>query len=265
MDHINFLYSLAGAFVGLLVGLTGVGGGSLMAPVLIILFGFSPAVAVGTDLWFACLTKTVGGVVHHHVGSPDWKTVVRLAAGSLPAAVVTLWWLATYHHGHLESKVLMDLLGVALLVTAGVMLFRNRIVRPLRRAHVALEHTMRKVRFSQIVMTVLGGAIVGALVTLTSVGAGALIAVMLALIYPLRLDAKSIVGTDIIHAIPLTFVAALGHSWLGNVDGWLLGSLLIGSIPGIVIGSLVAGKVNDNFVRYALAAMLVISAVKMIA
>jgi uncharacterized membrane protein YfcA len=263
MDHLNLAYSLAGAFVGILVGLTGVGGGSLMAPILIVL-GINPAVAVGTDLWFACLTKTAGGIVHHHIGSPDWKTVVRLCAGSLPAAVVTLWWLAKYHHGHLESKVLMDLLGGALLITAALMLFRNRIVRPLRRAHVALEHTMLKIRFSQILMTVLGGAIVGALVTVTSVGAGALIAVMLALIYPLRLDAKSIVGTDIIHAIPLTFVAALGHSWLGNVNGWLLGSLLIGSIPGIVLGSMTAGKVNDNFVRYALAAMLVISAIKML-
>lgn len=263
MDHLNLAYSLAGAFVGVLVGLTGVGGGSLMAPILIVL-GINPAVAVGTDLWFACLTKTAGGIVHHHVGSPDWKTVIRLAAGSLPAAVVTLWWLAVYHHGHLESKVLMDLLGAALLVTAALMLFRTKIVRPLRRAHVALEQTMRRVRFSQIAMTVIGGAVVGALVTVTSVGAGALIAVMLALIYPLRLDAKSIVGTDIIHAIPLTLVAALGHSWLGNVDGWLLGSLLIGSIPGIILGSLTAGKVNDNLVRYALAAMLVVSAVKML-
>jgi uncharacterized membrane protein YfcA len=263
LDHLNLAYSLAGAFVGVLVGLTGVGGGSLMAPILIVL-GINPAVAVGTDLWFACLTKTAGGIVHHHIGSPHWKTVVRLAAGSVPAAIVTLWWLATYHHGHLESKVLMDLLGVALLITAALMLFRNRIVRPLRRAHVALEQTVRKVRFGQIVMTVMGGAIVGVLVTLTSVGAGALIAVMLALIYPLRLDAKSIVGTDIIHAVPLTLVAALGHSWLGNVNGWLLGSLLIGSIPGIILGSLTTGKVNDNFVRYALAAMLVVSAIKML-
>ncbi len=264
MDHLKLVYSLAGAFVGFMVGLTGVGGGSLMAPVLILL-GFSPAVAVGTDLWFACLTKTVGGIVHHHIGSPDWKTVVRLAAGSLPAAIATLWWLSSYHHGHLESKVVMDLLGLALLVTAGLMLFRNRIVRPLRLAHLAIEHTMRRVRFSQVVMTVLGGAVVGALVTLTSVGAGALIAVMLALVYPLRLDAKAIVGTDIIHAIPLTLVAALGHSWLGNVDGWLLASLLIGSIPGIVFGSLIATKVNDNLVRYALSAMLLVSAIKLLA
>lgn len=264
MDHLVLAYSLAGGFVGFLVGLTGVGGGSLMAPLLILL-GFTPAVAVGTDLWFACLTKTAGGVVHHHLGSPDWKTVARLAAGSLPAAILTLWWLSAFHHGQLESKLVIDLLGGALLITAGLMLFRDRIVRPLRRAHVAIEQTVRRVRFGQIVMTVAGGAVVGALVTLTSVGAGALIAVMLALIYPLRLDAKTIVGTDIIHAIPLTLVAAIGHSWLGNVNGWLLVSLLIGSIPGIIVGSMTAGKVNDSLVRYALSAMLVISAIKMLA
>jgi uncharacterized membrane protein YfcA len=264
MDHLKLAYSLAGAFVGFLVGLTGVGGGSLMAPILILL-GFNPAVAIGTDLWFACLTKTVGGFVHHRIGSPDWKTIVRLAIGSLPAAVITLWWLATYQHGHLQSKILMDLLGVVLLITAALMVFKSRIVRPLRVAHLALEQRMRKARSSQIVLTILGGAIVGVLVTLTSVGAGALIAVMLALIYPLRLDAKSIVGTDIIHAIPLTLVAALGHSWLGNVNAWLLASLLIGSIPGIIVGSLIAGKVSDNLVRYALSAMLVVSAVKMLA
>jgi uncharacterized membrane protein YfcA len=110
-----------------------------------------------------------------------------------------------------------------------------------------------------------GGAVVGALVTLTSVGAGALVAVMLALVHPLRLNAKTIVGTDIIRAIPLTLVAALGHIWLGHVDAWLLASLLIGSIPGIVLGSLMTGKVDDNLVRYALATMLVVSAAKMIA
>jgi uncharacterized membrane protein YfcA len=263
MDHLKLAYSLAGAFVGFLVGLTGVGGGSLMAPILILL-GFNPAVAIGTDLWFACLTKTVGGFVHHRIGSPDWKTIVRLAIGSLPAAVITLWWLATYQHGHLQSKILMDLLGVVLLITAALMVFKSRIVRPLRVAHLALEQRMRKARSSQIVLTILGGAIVGVLVTLTSVGAGALIAVMLALIYPLRLDAKSIVGTDIIHAIPLTLVAAVGHSWLGNVNAWLLASLLIGSIPGIIFGSLIAGKVSDNLVRYALSAMLVFSGVKML-
>jgi len=260
----DLAYSLAGAFVGFLVGLTGVGGGSLMAPVLILLFGFSPAVAVGTDLWFACLTKTVGGLVHHRLGSPDWKIVARLAVGSLPAAVLTLVWLGMYHDGHLESRLLMKLLGAALLITAALLVFKPYITAPLRRMRAGLGSALVRMRGWQLLVTIVGGAAVGALVTLTSVGAGALVAVMLALIYPLRLGAKTIVGTDIIHAIPLTLVAAIGHSWLGNVDGWLLASLLLGSIPGIVLGSLATGKINDDLVRYALSAMLVVSAVKMI-
>lgn len=261
LTEINLAYSIAGVFVGSLVGLTGVGGGSLMAPILIIFFGFSPAVAVGTDLWFAAITKAVGGTIHHRIGSPDWQIVKRLALGSLPAAVVTLLWLGLFHQGKLESDLLMTLLGVALLLTAVLMLVKNRITAPLRKFHRQVsEQTLRR----QLIGTVAGGAAVGVLVTLTSVGAGALVAVLLALVYPLRLSAKTIVGTDIIHAVPLTLVAAIGHSWLGNVDLWLLISLLIGSVPGIILGSLAAGKVNDNWVRYALAGMLVVSAVKMI-
>lgn len=262
VEGINLGYSVAGAFVGFLVGLTGVGGGSLMAPILILMFGFNPAVAVGTDLWFAAITKTVGGGIHHRLGSPDWTIVKRLALGSIPAAVITLVWLGMLHQGRLEGDLLMTLLGGALLVTAVLMLAKTRLTAPLRKFHhVPDERTLRR----QLVATIAGGAAVGVLVTLTSVGAGALVAVLLALTYPLRLSAKTIVGTDIIHAVPLTLVAALGHSWLGNVDVWLLASLLIGSVPGIVAGSLVAGKVNDTLVRFALAAMLVVSGLKMIA
>jgi uncharacterized membrane protein YfcA len=258
----DFGYSLAGAFVGFLVGLTGVGGGSVMAPILILLFGFSPAVAIGTDLWFAAITKGAGGIIHHRLGSPDWKIVARLTIGSLPAAVLTLLWLANYHSGRLESDLLMKLLGAALLVTALLILAKRRIVRPLRQLRDRLGPRKND---HQFIATVAGAMAVGCLVTLTSVGAGALVAVMLALIYPLRMNAKSIVGTDIVHAIPLTLVAALGHSWLGNVDAWLLASLLLGSIPGIVVGSLVSGKISDNLVRLALSGMLLISALKMLA
>lgn len=261
MEAINLGYSVAGAFVGFLVGLTGVGGGSLMAPILILMFGFNPAVAVGTDLWFAAITKTVGGGIHHKLGSPDWAVVRRLAMGSIPAAVVTLVWLGMVHQGRLESDLLMTLLGGALLITAVLMLAKARLTAPLRKFHHLPDgRTQRR----QLVATIVGGAAVGVLVTLTSVGAGALVAVLLALTYPLRLSAKTIVGTDIIHAVPLTLVAAIGHSWLGNVDVWLLASLLIGSVPGIIAGSLVAGKVNDALVRYALAAMLVVTGVKMV-
>ena len=265
MAELELGYSLAGAFVGFLVGLTGVGGGSLMAPLLILLFGFSPAVAIGTDLWFAAITKTAGGLVHHRLGSPDWRIVGRLALGSLPAAVLTVLWLGHFHEGRLESNLLMLLLGGALLLTAVLMACKPWMHQPLRRLRQKLAPQLPRVRARQFALTVGGGLVAGALVTLTSVGAGALVAVMLAMLYPLRLDTKTIVGTDIIHAVPLTLVAAIGHSWLGNVDAWLLASLLLGSIPGIVAGSLVAGRIDENLVRYALAAMLAVSAVKMIA
>ena len=265
MAELELGYSLAGAFVGFLVGLTGVGGGSLMAPLLILLFGFSPAVAIGTDLWFAAITKTAGGLVHHRLGSPDWRIVGRLALGSLPAAVLTVLWLGHFHQGRLESNLLMLLLGGALLLTAVLMACKPWMHQPLRRLRQKLAPQLPRVRARQFALTVGGGPAVGVLVTPTPLGAGALVAVMLAMLYPLRLDTKTIVGTDIIHAVPLTLVAAIGHSWLGNVDAWLLASLLLGSIPGIVAGSLVAGRIDENLVRYALAAMLAVSAVKMIA
>lgn len=186
-----------------------------MAPILILLFGFSPAVAIGTDLWFAAITKTAGGFIHHRLGSPDWKIVGRLALGSLPAAALTLLWLAQYHSGKLESDLLMKLLGAALLVIAMLILARRRIVRPLRQLR---DRMGPRLRDHQFIATIAGAMVVGCLVTLTSVGAGALVAVMLALVYPLRMNARTIVGTDIVHAIPLTLVAAIGHSWLGNVD-----------------------------------------------
>lgn len=257
-------YSIAGAFVGFLVGLTGVGGGALMAPLLIMMFGFSPAVAVGTDLWFAAITKATGGLVHHRLGSTDWKIVRRLAIGSLPAAAITLLWLGVFHGGKLDSDILMKLLGAALLMTSVLILAKPRIQVPLRRLRARLEPSLPQMRTRQVALTVIGGIVVGCVVTLTSVGAGALVAVLLAMLYPLRLGTKAIVGTDIVHAVPLTLVAALGHSWFGNVDGWLLTSLLVGSIPGIALGSLATGKIDEKLVRYALSAMLLFSAIKMI-
>ena len=265
MVEFDFAYSLAGAFVGFLVGLTGVGGGSLMAPLLILLFGFSPAVAIGTDLWFAAITKTFGGIMHHRLGSADWRIVGRLALGSLPAAALTVLWLGHFHQGRLESELLMLLLGAALFLTAVLMLLKSKMNQPLRALRQRLTPQLPRVRAHQFALTIGGGLVVGVLVTLTSVGAGALVAVLLAILYPLRLGTRTIVGTDIIHAVPLTLVAAMGHSWLGNVDGWLLASLLVGSIPGVVAGSLVTGRIDENLVRSALAGMLLLSAAKMIA
>ncbi len=262
-ENINFDYSLAGAFVSFLVGLTGVGGGSLMSPILILVFGISPAMAVGTDLWFAAITKTIGGATHHRLQSVDWPVVRRLALGSLPAAVLTLLWLWLFQNGEIDDKPLKTMLGCALLLTSVMMVLKPRIQPALVKFRDRYTGNA-KVRLRQKIVIMAGGALVGVMVTLTSVGAGALVAVLLASAYPLRMGTKRIVGTDIVHAVPLTLVAGTGHAALGNFDGWLLASLLIGSIPGIVVGSLVAGKIPEDWVRYALAAMLVVSSLKML-
>lgn len=261
LGSIDLSYSLAGLLVSFLVGLTGVGGGSLMAPILVLGFGVNPALAVGTDLWFAAITKTIGGGMHHKLRSVDWYVVRRLALGSLPAAVITLLWLWLFQDGELDAGPLKKLLGAALLITSLMMLAKPRIQPALVKLRARLGDGMRT---RQRVMVVGGGAVIGALVTLTSVGAGALVAVLLATAYPMRLGTKKIVGTDIVHAVPLTLVAGSGHLLLGNVDGWLLASLLIGAIPGIVLGALASGKVRDEYVRYALVAALVASSFKLL-
>lgn len=257
----EWYYALPGALVGFLVGLTGVGGGSLMAPILILMLGFQPAVAVGTDLWFAAITKSVGGLVHHRIGSPNWKVAGLLAAGSVPAAILTLLWLGHAKGGKLEADFLMRLLGAALLLTALITPMKNSLRLPLVRLR---EQMGGAVRPMQLAVTVLGAALIGCLVTLTSVGAGALVAVMLMMLYPLRLGTKTVVGTDIVHAVPLALVAAIGHSMFGNVDWNLLGSLLLGSIPGIFLGSLATGRINEKWVRIALSVMLSITGAKLL-
>lgn len=255
-------YSLAGALVGFLVGMTGVGGGSLMAPILVLGFGFAPAMAIGTDLWFATLTKCVGGVVHRRFGSPDWRVIGRLALGSVPAAILTLGYLGFMQGGKLNSELLMKLLGAMLVITAIIVPIKHIIHAPVARVRELLGNNLRPAQWTA---TVAAGAVVGCLVTLTSIGAGALVAAVLMLLYPLRLNAKSLVGTDIVHAIPLALIAAIGHSWLGNVDWGLLGLLLIGSVPGVIAGSFAAGKVSETWVRLALAGMLAFSGIKMLA
>jgi hypothetical protein len=257
----DWLSALAGALVGILVGLTGVGGGSLMSPILILLFGVAPATAVGTDLWFAAITKTVGGTVHHRNDGADWPIVRWLALGSLPAAVLTLVWLWS-SGGHQEkSGLIVHLLGMMLVLTGLVTPFRSSIAR--RLSLVASDGTERHVRL-QPVLTVAAGVLLGVLVTLTSVGAGALGATMLLALYPVRLTMKKLVGTDIIHAVPLTLVGGIGHLLIGNVDLGLLGSLLVGSIPGIVAGSLLATRLPERFVRPALAVVLLAVGIKLL-
>ena len=257
----DFLHPLSGFLVGIMVGLTGVGGGSLMAPLMILLLGVAPATAIGTDLWFAAITKMVGGAVHHSQGHADWKIVKRLAMGSVPAALVTIWFLATSETHQVKNGLIVQLLGAILVLTALVTLFHKRISSAA--SHVDGEHIAY---YRQLLpaLTILAGAILGVVVTLTSIGAGALGATMLVMLYPLRLTPQKVVGTDIVHAVPLTIVAGLGHLWMGNVDFMLLGSLLVGSIPGIIIGSKLTKRVNAAALRWALAAMLLFSGVRLL-
>lgn len=242
----------------MLVGLTGVGGGSLMTPLLVLAFGFHPATAVGTDLLYASATKLVGTGVHGWRGTVDWKVVRRLATGSVPATLLTLGGLSyakvqAEDTGHLIAAVL----GVALILTGIATLFRGSIVE-------ALTGTFRGLGDRRIAMlTTLLGVVLGALVTLTSVGAGALGMTALLVLYP-RFPVAKLVGSDIAHAVPLTLIAGLGHWAIGSVDFGLLFSLLIGSVPGIIIGSLLASRAPDRVLTPILAITLALVGTKLI-
>lgn len=245
-----FYYICAGFVVGLLVGLTGVGGGSLMTPILLIFFNVKAAVAVGTDLLYASITKSVGIFAHGKLGNIDWIIVRLLAYGSIPASLLTLLYLKDLDiaSDHAVSSIKFWL-GIALLLTSVSVLFRNQLAKLSKTGHwINPQYTP--------VLTVILGIILGFLVTLTSVGAGALGVTALLILYP-KLSITRIVGTDVAHAVPLTLVAGLGHASLGTVDYSLLGTLLIGSIPGIWIGSHLSAKVAEHWVRALLALILV--------
>ena len=249
---IDWLYTLSGFFVGALVGLTGVGGGSLMTPILILLFGIHPATAVGTDLLYAAATKTGGTLVHGLNHTIDWRIVGRLAAGSVPMTAATLFVLSKFDlTGSGAASVITFTLGLALLATALSLIFRAKIAEffVARAGELSAGRTLT--------LTVLTGAILGVLVSITSVGAGALGVTALILLYP-KLPTARIVGSDIVHAVPLTLLAGIGHWMMGSIDTEILGSLLLGSIPGIVCGSLLAVRVPDLVLRLTLATVLLI-------
>lgn len=258
----DWMHTLAGFCVGLLVGLTGVGGAALMTPALVLLFGVAPATAVGTDLWFAALTKMVGGVVHSRNGAVDWQVLRRLCAGSLPAAVATLLFLHFTGMSKSGGGVLVSALGLTLMATAVAMVFQKRFHAVGRELRTRLPADFKR---AQPGLTVAAGAILGVLVSTTSIGAGALGSVMLLYLYPFRMRPAKLVGTDIVHAIPLAVVAGSGHLLMGNVDFALLGSLLAGSVPGILIGSLATARAPEVVLRRAIALVLMAVGAKMIA
>ncbi len=251
---IDPLYVASGFAVGLLVGMTGVGGGSLMTPLLILLFGVHPTTAVGTDLFYAAATKTGGSLIHGLGRSIHWPAVIRLASGSLPASVLTL--LAMWQLGldaQAQRTIVNLVLCFALFLTAISLVFRRAIMERYRRR---IERVSER---TSTILTVMTGAALGVLVSISSVGAGAVGVTILLLLYP-RLPMATVVGTDIAHAVPLTLVAGIGHWAIGAVDWALMSVLLIGSLPGILIGSYGALRVPETVLRVTLAAVLILVA-----
>ena len=254
----DLLAVLSGFGVGAIVGMTGVGGGSLMTPLLMGVFGLAPAVAIGTDLWFAAITKSGGSWVHHKLGHVDYRVTGLLLAGSLPATVLTI---AVMHFTGLPTSwagALTVALGVALLLTALAVAYRSFWTA----LGLRLESWLPEQR--RAALTVASGALLGVLVSLSSIGAGAIGATLLLLLYP-RLPAHRIVGTDIAHAVPLTLVAGIGHAMLGNVEWGLLTALLLGSLPGIWLGARLTKAMPDRLVRGVLCLALVSAGLKVLA
>ncbi|MCE1113880.1 MULTISPECIES: sulfite exporter TauE/SafE family protein [Pseudomonas] len=259
MDVGSFGFTIAGLVVGFIVGMTGVGGGSLMTPILL-WFGINPATAVGTDLLYAAITKASGVWVHGRNKNIDWKITGWLSLGSVPAAALTLWFLSTLHTDTSAlNAIIKQGLAVVLILTALAILFKSRL-QAFASKHAG-DHYHLSDRTLNI-LTVITGVVLGVMVTLTSIGAGALGTVALFLLYPF-LVTRRLVGTEIAHAVPLTLVAGLGHASMGNMDWSLLGYLLLGSLPGIYLGSHLTGRISDHVLRPCLAAMLLLIGYKL--
>jgi len=251
------IYAIAGFAVGMLVGMTGVGGGSLMTPVLILLFGMPPAVAVGTDLLHAAVTKTAGSLVNGFNQIIDWRVVRRLATGSIPMTIVTMSVLSALDINSAAARELINaVLTFALIVTAVTLLFRDRIVR----LSAGRLDVLRPRQAA--VLTVIVGGVLGTIVSISSVGAGAIGVICLVLLYP-KLPTARIVGSDIAHAVPLTLVAGIGHWFLGSVDLQVVMFLILGSVPGILVGSYAALRIPEFALRIVLAAALLVVATKL--
>jgi uncharacterized membrane protein YfcA len=249
--HLQSLYPIVGLVVGLVVGLTGVGGGSLMTPTLVFIFKIPVDIAVGTDLIFASLTKIFGVVAHSSRGNVNWKIVSRLAVGSLPASIATIFVMSQLKaHGKPLDHIILPVLGISLVVTAVAVILRKRILAAGGKMFELSEQTSN--RFATVV-----GVVLGVMVTLTSVGAGAIGVAALMLLYP-KIRGSEVVGSDLAHAIPLVTVAGLGHLQLGNIDYRLLLGLLLGSIPGIYIGSTLSSRLPEVMMRRILAGVLLV-------
>ena len=258
----DFSLALAGFAVGFIVGMTGVGGGSLMTPLLVLVFGVKPAVAVGTDLLYAAITKSAGVFVHHKNGAIQWPIVWLLLSGSLPASVVSILFIRRLDLAGVDyDRLIMTALSIALILTALFLLGRDKMRQISHNQNLAaLRRLAREYRKP---CTVLAGVLIGLLVTISSVGAGVIGAAFLFFLYP-RYRAIQIVATDIAHAIPVTFIAGLGHAHIGTVDYVLLVNMLAGSIPGIYLGSHCGAFLPERLMRPLLAGVLLLIGVKLV-
>jgi uncharacterized protein len=252
-------FVVSGFAVGLLVGMTGVGGGSLMTPLLTLMFGVSPSIAVGTDLAFASLTKGVGTLTHRMRGTVRWPIVRRLCIGALPAALLAS--LALKQFGVLDKEIgqiIRYVIAISVMLTVVALLFKRKMLAWIN------AHPERQLQGGALTAaTIASGALLGTLVTISSIGAGAIGATLLVMLYP-RLTAAEVAGTDIAYAVPLTAIAAVGHWWLGSINWELLLTLLVGSVPGITLGAYAARAVPERVLRGLLAFTLVSVAAKLI-
>jgi uncharacterized membrane protein YfcA len=257
------LYLTAGAFVGFAVGLTGVGGGSLMTP-LLLLFGFPAHTAIGTDLLYAALTKGGGVWMHARRATVEWRIVLMLASGSIPASILTITALSLFFDSPDQyAAILTSCLGAMLVATSLVLLFKHKLQKPrwVHHDNCREESTFRRRRLHSRHWTVFMGAVLGVLVTLSSVGAGAFGAAILMMLYP-KLRGIQVIGTDLAHAVPLTLVAGIGHMAMGHVDYALLLALLTGSLPAIYAGTQLASRLPDSLLQPVLASMLLALGIK---
>ncbi len=258
----DYSLTIAGFFVGFIIGMTGVGGGSLMTPILVLGFGIKPTIAVGTDLLYAAITKSGGVFVHHKHGNIQWEIVCLLSIGSIPASICSIFIIKHLNNAGINyDNLIMTTLSIALILTALFLITRNQLHKlSVKEKFTAIKVLHRKLRKP---VTIFAGVLIGILVTLSSVGAGVIGAAFLFFLYP-RSKTIQIIATDLAHAIPITAIAGMGHAHIGTVDYFLLGSLIIGSLPGIYLGSHFGTFLPDKIMRPLLASMLLIIGVRLV-
>jgi uncharacterized membrane protein YfcA len=250
---------LFGFGIGLLVGMTGMGGASLMTPLLILIFGIQPVTAIGTDIAYAAVTKTVGGYKHLKLGTVHKGLAFWLAVGSVPSAIAGVWVIEILqrHYGDDLDTFVLGMLGGTLVVVGVATMLRSIFL-----SGVIQERTAMHLYRRHIIAAIITGATTGFVIGLTSAGSGTLIAISLIAIF--RLTPQRVVGTDVFHAAVLLWAAGIAHWIGGNIDFLLAGTILVGSIPGVIIGSDLSVKAPQKFLRYALATVLVASGTTLI-